>query len=282
MYFGTGLLGGAYKVANNILFSLFGYVIKKKKGRLTEFRDDDVVLVSYPKSGSVWMMFMLGNIQNKNEPSDFLNVHNRVTDLQLFDKRYFGDYKPRLLRSHEHFDRDYPKVIYVVRDPRSVSVSFYFHLLKRYRISKDTSFDSFLELFLKGKQNEQGSWDEHTGSWLGAWKRKPEKFHLVRYEDLKQDTNKILTEVVHFSGLEADESVIKRAIELSSFERMQKTEQDQQSTVRNLKTSDQRIKNVRKGKVDEWKQYFSEQQNDRIWSAFGHIMEQLGYRKELD
>ncbi len=162
MQLGTGLLGRTYKFINNILFRTTGQVLAPKKGRLTEFRKDDTIIVSYPKSGSSWLMFLVANLMDSNKPTDLFNVHKRVPDLQSFDSRSFGNYSPRVLRSHEFFDPNYPKVICIVRDPRSIAVSFYYHSLKRYQIPAEMSFDEFFELFLDGGQSVHRSWDTHV------------------------------------------------------------------------------------------------------------------------
>ena len=38
--------------------------------------------------------------------------------------------RPRVLKSHESFQPHYPSVIYIVRDPRDVAVSYYHHAMK--------------------------------------------------------------------------------------------------------------------------------------------------------
>ena len=38
---------------------------------------------------------------------------------------------PRLIKSHEYFDPRYKQVIYIVRDPRDIVISYYHFLLKQ-------------------------------------------------------------------------------------------------------------------------------------------------------
>ena len=161
-----------------------------------------------------------------------------------------------------------------------MAVSFYFHLLKRYQIQEDTTFDQFFESFLTDV-NGQGNWGEHVGAWLGAWKSRPDRFHLLRYEDLKVDTHDRLKQVLNFAGVSADDQLIDKTVELSSFDSMQRTEQIQKDQELNLKKSKQSILNVRKGTVDEYKEYLSEEQNERLYEAFGFWMDQLRYTKEM-
>ncbi len=98
---------------------------------------------------------------------------------------------------------------------------------------------------------------------------------------MKADTAAQLSRIAKFAGLPAAEELIKRAVELSSFENMQKIEQAQQKQARNLKDSDQAIRNIRSGRTDEFKDKMSADQNERLWERFGPMMERLGYKKEL-
>ena len=93
---------------------------------------DDVFLVSYPRSGSTWLRFLIGNLAYPADPVNFLNVDSRIPDIYLLPDRVLRRYpRPRILKSHEPFDPRYSKIIYIVRDPRDLVVSLYHYDLKR-------------------------------------------------------------------------------------------------------------------------------------------------------
>jgi len=73
---------------------------------------------------------------------------------------------PRVLKSHECFDPRYHRVIYIVRDPRDVAVSFYFHNLKVRVIPDGYSMDEFVNRFIAANvldyRDRVGCWQDHV------------------------------------------------------------------------------------------------------------------------
>src|SRR5881227_2930975 len=78
---------------------------------------DDVFLVSYPRSGNTWIRFLIGNLIYPNDPVTFANLEQRIPSIYTYPNHVLRRL-PRVLKSHEVFDPRYPRVIYIVRDPR--------------------------------------------------------------------------------------------------------------------------------------------------------------------
>jgi Sulfotransferase domain len=98
-------------------------------GRALTVFPDDIFIVSYFRSGSTWSRFLLGNLVQQEEAVTFTNMGRLVPIIYDLPDRVLRRL-PRILKSHECFDPRYPRVIYIVRDPRDVAVSFYFYNLK--------------------------------------------------------------------------------------------------------------------------------------------------------
>ena len=63
----------------------------------------------------------------------------------------------------------YPKVIYIVRDPRDVVLSEYYFDIKRRAIADDFPLDQFVSRFVRGELNHPyGTWGENTATWFYA------------------------------------------------------------------------------------------------------------------
>src|SRR5437660_7753546 len=93
-------------------------------GRNLDVFDDDVFVVSYPRSGNTWTRFLIANLLHPEEPATFLNIGRLVPDAEVQSSRYMrGIPSPRVIKSHTYFDPRYPRVIYIVRDPRDVAPS---------------------------------------------------------------------------------------------------------------------------------------------------------------
>ena len=96
---------------------------------------DDIFLVSYPKSGNTWLRFLLAYCLFDIEPGrvNFHNIENFIPDMYVnWPNRNLA--RPRIIKSHEKFTKNYPRVIYLYRDGRDVMVSYYYHSrLGRYR-----------------------------------------------------------------------------------------------------------------------------------------------------
>ena len=185
--------------------------------------------------------------------------------------------KPRYLKSHECFDPQYKKVIYIVRDPRDVAISTYYFHIKMNNISTETTLEQFVVQYLNGQTSIYGSWFENVGSWLGA---KKDNMLVLRYEDLLKDGAKELTKISDFLKIDVQNNeLIERALINSSFENMRSLEKKQGSTWKPLLKSRHDMRFVRSGKSNQWKDELSIHSQEQIWYKCSDLMQRFGYNK---
>jgi|CXWL01.1.fsa_nt_gi hypothetical protein len=249
---------------------------KNFAGRALTVRDTDVFIVSYPKSGNTWTRFIIGNLIYE-DGVDFANIEHRVPDIYHHSDSALNRLpSPRVLKSHECFDSRYKKVIYIVRDPRDVVIS-YMHYAKKSRwISDQMELDEFVGIFLGGGFGGYGTWGENVGSWLGA-RGNSKDFLLLRYEDMLKDTESALWKISLFLGLSPSAERIKRAIESSSFEHMKNLESKQSGAWSAIRESRRDIPFVRAGKSGEWKAQLSDTAAKLIKERWIDTIERVGY-----
>ena len=248
-------------------------------GRGLTVLPNDVFLVSYFRSGSTWSRFLFGNLIHQQEAVTFTNMSRLVPiiyDLPDHELRKL----PRILKSHECFDPRYPRVIYVVRDPRDVAVSFYFYNLKVRVIPDGYSMDEFVERFVAAKvvgyADRVGCWQDHVLSWVRLREGKPE-FRLVRYEDLLADPQKQLRALAKLLGIDPTPERLERAVRLSSASNMQSLEKQQTKDWVATKDTRQDIAFVREAKAGGWRSKLSAVAVRTIEQAWGPTMKELGY-----
>lgn len=249
-------------------------------GNYSKIRKDDTFLVSYPKSGNTWLRFIIGNLINK-EKVDFNNFNEIVPDIyQTFKNELDKCESPRIIKSHEPFVKEYPKVIYVYRDPRDVVISYYFWH-KKYNIDFTDSIEEYIYKFINGTNSPYGAWDKHLYSWFNSVLSDDDKILFLQYEDLKKNPLTNVNEIADFLNLNVSQRDIINAIMNSKFKKMQKLEKDQNKTSKFLKNSRKDINFVRSGK-SEWHHYLKDDLKEKFKIKYGKILIDLSYENDLD
>jgi len=241
-------------------------------------------IASYPKSGNTWVRAFLTNYLSNNPRNVFekINKINRfpskdyfksIVDTEALKKdnielfKYFitaqekinKNKKINIIKTHNFAGsvRGYPfsnsnntcGSIYIVRDPRSVVVSYAHHA--------NISFEKSVDLLLNENRitiNEKlypearMSWKIHVLSWLNSsWPKL-----LIRYEDLHLDSFKYFKNILLFLNkfvkIEIADDKIKETIDICSFKNLLDLEkkfgfQEKRGVVNFF----------RKGEIDEWK-----------------------------
>ena len=237
---------------------------------------DDIFLVSFPKSGNTWTRFLLANLRFPDEPATWANIDRLVPDPTGTTKRDFDRMpRPRIIKSHECFDPRYPRVIYIVRDPRDVVVSQYHYHRKLRKIEDDYPIERFVTRFLAGETCPHGSWGQNVATWLYTSEGNP-RFLLLRYEDLIADAARELRKVVDFLALSATPEQIAQAVERSSADRMRQLEKGpvQHSLFKGTRND---LSFVRAAGSGGWRKDLPAPQVARIEAAWGHLMQHLRY-----
>lgn len=152
------------------------------------------------------------------------------------------------------------KIMLLIRDPRDMIVSWYFHKNKRKKGVEQ--YSGTLSQFLGEKA---GSFDTMI-EYYNIWERNkhiPLEFLLVKYEDFMKDTRIQAKKALNLIGLkDVSDREIDAAIEFSSFNNMKKMEAEDRFRVKRLRPGDVNDNDsykVRRGVIGGYKDYLSQE-----------------------
>lgn len=189
-------------------------------------RENDIFLVSFPKSGNTWLRFLIGNYLYDN--IDFNNINDLIPDIHVSNTKHLdGIKKQRFIKSHFTFNPNYPKVIYIKRNIKDVTIS-YFYWFKKKNPNLFPSFEGFFSSFINDGAGPYGTWVDHINDW--SKKAKKENILIVDYDDLKKNTYQEMLRVLKFCNLPLDKEKLLVAIKRSNINFMAKLENKQRNS----------------------------------------------------
>jgi hypothetical protein len=246
-------------------------------GRNLDVWPDDVFILSFPKSGNTWTRFLIANLVYPETPADFSNINRLTPDPEGLSKRALAKMpRPRIIKSHQYFDPRYPRIIYIVRDPRDVLLSWY-HFQRKCRVIDDQySLEEYAARFIAGEIGPYGSWGDNVASWLVTRHNRP-GFLLLRYEDMLANTAQELAKVAVFLGIDPDAERIATAVGRSDAGTMRKLEKSQALLWSSTRETRQDIPFVRAAKAGGWRTEVPESAILQLEAQWGLLMTYLGY-----
>lgn len=226
-------------------------------------------VAEFPKSGGTWLKLLL---------SEYLG-------LDLYDYQISG-LKNVIIHGHDKNNYKNHKTVFIVRDGRDVVISYYFHILREPKIMPEyyikakrdsivvndkniiENLPHFIEFINKyyPKKFNRFSWSSMNESYLNDSKK-----CLVKYEDMLLDTEKELSRVLNYLGVnEIDMKKLTYTVNKLSFKNQ---------TNRNRGQED-KGSFLRKGISGDWKNYFT-QESANIFNIYsGDMLIKLGYEKD--
>lgn len=246
-----------------------------------DLRDDDVILVTYPKSGTLWVQQILKCLYEKNgvckdsRISSRNNLPQAVPWIELLDIEEFNAMtSPRVMTTHETYNNiawrpgTGAKYIYLSRNPRDVAVSYYHHISGYRAYEYDEALPQFVELFTKGKL-PYGSWFAHTLDYIENLNNM--NIFYLDYESLHLNFEKIVMKLNRFLGLrhlsnEDLESIKERC----SFTRMKVDSNANMSRFEHRRKPNS-ADFLRKGHVGDWENHLTKEECsslDRVLDSY--------------
>jgi hypothetical protein len=238
-------------------------------------RDSDVFLVSYPRSGSTWIRYLLAHLIAPDGCWNVTNLDQIVPDVHQGLPRSRIPFRgrlvqsnPRILKSHWPYQASYPRVVYLYRDGRDVAVSYHDFCAKLRGYRHDLS--TFVVEMLEGKLR-YGAWQDHVSSWL--FRETRATVLPMSYEHLYADTTSEIERLGAFLGFRWAASTVEMAIARSSLER-------QRNDYYRYKRETHWERGFRggvRGAPGAWRQAFDRDLNDLFWRYAGDVARRLGY-----
>ncbi len=271
-------------------------------------------LASYPKSGNTWFRVFLTNLLSDTDVPANINdltdtsisssrkifdeytglsssdlTFNEIDSLRPEVYRMQSDESDELLYKKVHdkyyfteqgeplFPTEITKgVIYFIRNPLDVLVSFSYHSDKPVKkMVKTLNNSDFAFCNQNDKLQNQlrqilGSWSDHVESWV---KQKDTPVHVLRYEDMIENTFDCFKNAVKYIGLKSTDSEIHEAIKKSDFSVLADQEKEDGFKEKMIKSKSF----FRKGKIGDWKNYLDQEITEDIILNHKSIMKKFGY-----
>lgn len=244
--------------------------------------DNDIFLVSTPKSGTTWLKAIIFSLLNRSTFPDTKNNHPLLTtnphvlvpfleyhyiesnevhvpELSSISKACFD--RPRLFSTHlpyvslpESVKTSACKLVYLCRNPKDIFVSLW-HFTNRLRPKSWTqnSLEESFEKFCNGVSLYGPFWDHSLGYWKVSSER-PEKVLFLNYDDMRKEPFSHVRKLAEFIGFpftveeEANGDVV-RILELCSFDNLSNLEVNKSGK---LSSGEENKAFFRRGEVGDW------------------------------
>ena len=236
----------------------------------------DVFLAAYPRSGTTWLRFLFFETLTGQEAA-FGRVRAAVPSVG--EHRRARPVLPdggRLVQTHERYRDGDRRVVYVVRDVRSVVVSEY-AWQRRARFFTGT-LEGFIEDFLAGRTNPWGTWDDHIRFWGATPATRSDRVYVLRYEDLRRSTEEEFTRALTWLGAHPSAATVRAAIHHNSLEAMRAKQQMARAPVDGSRRQPTTV--VGAGSTRAWRASLAPEQIAAIERRFGPTLQALGYELE--
>ncbi|XP_063727129.1 amine sulfotransferase-like [Symsagittifera roscoffensis] len=203
-----------------------------------ETRDDDVFLLSYPRTGTTWtqniMLALKRDTEFLKEVTDGETLAHHFTFLELVshfftepvDVRVARQESPRFFKTHlpvqsapKEIQEKHRKCVFIFRNPKDCVISFHKFYHSNARLDAPESFDSFVKEFQDGTVNYGGYWN-WCKYWFNYINKNPETCFVMFYEDLLADFDSNVRALGKFLGFEPSDEKLKAIKEATSIESM--------------------------------------------------------------
>lgn len=182
----------------------------------------DVILVSYPKSGNTWIRNILANYIGLTELNKDKITFKELDEIMpgLGREDFFQKWTytvPKFSATHLKYILLFKKTknVLVIRDPRDVMVSYFYYLNKK---KNGFYFENIYDLLIHPKFGLK-SWFKHTMSWFGNID------FLIVYEEMLYDDDSIMEDLFKKIGSDFQKSKLYLAVENSRFKNFKKIEE---------------------------------------------------------
>ncbi|GBN00842.1 Alcohol sulfotransferase [Araneus ventricosus] len=254
-------------------------------------KDDDIIIASYPKTGTTWLQYIVLQIISKGEclPS-FNDVLDRVAPfMEMTGPEVIDSLKGlRTYKNHYPYNvvkkNPKSKVLYIYRNPEDTFGSI-FHFLEN-ALEAKLNLEEFFEGFLTG-DIEYGSYFEHVLSYFNH--KDDDNLLLVSYEKLHANPKEAILRIAKFLGekyyldLSTDESLLNKIVKNTSFDHLKKNikfELPHNNPEGSSEKSTNSINLFRKGVVGDGKNLLSAEQMMRLRKKLSEVMKGTEVLKE--
>ena len=251
--------------------SIFGRAWRRmeKRVRLTAYAARaDSFLISYPKSGRTWFRYVLSHyfasVAGVSGPIDLHNMFSVVPNFDLDPTRGIPAYRfrdkngviPTVLVSHLGYRASLflrRPVVMMVRDPRDVIVSAYFHATRHKH-----RFEGSLSDFIKDRDQGMPAMIGYLNRWAEGLSNRDH--FVLSYERLSADTEGQTEAVLGFLGCRIDRKALRDAVEAGRFEAMQDRERAEGIPAHDYDRNDVESLRMRRGKAGGFHDYLDDAQ----------------------
>ncbi|XP_065568027.1 sulfotransferase 1E1-like isoform X2 [Artemia franciscana] len=236
-----------------------------------EFRPQDVVVASFPKSGTTWLEEIVFLIQTHLDfklaastilESRFPYLEYPYPGLKSIAKQQGG----RMIKTHlplsllpDDLLQKGTKVIYIMRNPKDVAVSYYHFFRLLSFVNYKGEFRDFLKSFMKNEV----VYTPYFPHVLEYWNNRDNpNLLVVHFEEMKKDPETVVQKISNFLGKDLTYDEVRMIVEHTRFENMAINPSVNYSHWEDLGLVNKNEgKFFRKGAVGDWQNYFSEDLN---------------------
>lgn len=240
-------------------------------------RDDDLFVVTYPRSGTTWTEQIVHLLLKQGEQGEQL-LTDAAPWLETLPKRPGGMNKfLQSIRGQRLFTCHLPlvlmpgsivtrgKYIYVARNPKDVAVSFYHH--DRSKNGYTGTWEEFYTLFLEGKVM-YGSHFRHVLPWWQA-SQETDNILFLTYEDMIHDLAAVIRQITSFIDVPLNQTLLEQVLKGSNFGAMKTNKKTNFNWVAQQEGVP---KHYRKGIIGDWREQFSTEQNEHFDKVYLQVM----------